>query len=94
MKAQPVVTLRAVALSEWTPNVGRAFARVGIHQVICCDPGAEIGTDSADAVELARRWNAYPTLVEALKRVAVTGNVRHAVDAANEALAQDRSGMN
>jgi len=87
VKARPAVTLRAVAVSDWTPDVGRGFARVGIRQVVCCDPGAEIGTDAADAAELAMRWNAFPHLVAALARIATTADRQRAVVAANEALA-------
>lgn len=55
-------------------------------------PGAAIASDAQDAAELARRWNAYPHLVAALERVAVTGNVRHAVGAANEVLGKLKRG--
>jgi hypothetical protein len=82
MKAR---TLFAVARADWSPCRGRAFAQVGPHCVVCCEPGAVIAGDAQDAAELARRWNAYPRLVAAFERVAVTGNVRHAVGAANEA---------
>lgn len=90
MKARPAVTLRAVAVSEWTPSVGRAFARVGISQVVCCDSGAEIGTDAADAAEIAMRYNAFPHLVAALARITTTADRHRAVVAANEALAYIR----
>jgi len=90
VKARPAVTLRAVAVSEWTPSVGRAFARVGIHWTICCEPGAEIGTDGADAAEIAMRYNAFPHLVAALARITTTADRQRAVVAANEALAYIR----
>ncbi|MCI0146660.1 hypothetical protein KNO81_12255 [Paraburkholderia sediminicola] len=89
MKAR---TLFAIARADWNPVIGRAFAQVGPHHVVCCAPGADIASDAQDAAELARRWNAYPALVAALERVAVTGNVRHAVGAANEALGKIKRG--
>ena len=73
--------LFALAGADWNPLKGRAFAQVGPHYVVCCEPGADIASDAVDAAELARRWNAYPNLVAALERVIRTGNVRHAVDA-------------
>ncbi|SOE59058.1 hypothetical protein SAMN05414139_01467 [Burkholderia sp. D7] len=78
MKARPAVTLRAVALSDWTPDVGRGFARVGIRQVVCCDPGAEIGTDAADAAELARRWNDHSRMLVALQLIARADSLHRA----------------
>jgi hypothetical protein len=78
MKAR---TLFAVARADWSPVSGRAFAQVGPHHVVCCEPGADIAGDAQDAAELARRWNAYPVLVAALERVAATRDARHAVDA-------------
>jgi hypothetical protein len=89
MKAR---TLFAIARADWSPVTGRAFAQVGPHHVVCCEPGADIAGDAQDAAELARRWNAYPHLVAALERVIQTGNVRHAVGAANEALSTLKKG--
>lgn len=86
MKARPAITLRAVAVSEWAPNVGRAFARVGIHQVVCCDPDAEIGTDAADAAELARRWNDHSRMLAALQVIAVADSLHRARAVANDVL--------
>jgi hypothetical protein len=91
MKTKTQGTLFAVARADWSPVSGRAFAQVGPHWIICSEPTADIAADAVDAAELARRWNAYPALVAALERVAITATVRHAVDAANEALA--RNGM-
>ncbi|MEX3764418.1 hypothetical protein [Paraburkholderia phenoliruptrix] len=67
-------TLKAVPRAAWSPMTGRAFAQVGPHWVICCDPGADIAADALDAAELARRWNAYPILIAALNRI--TANPR------------------
>ncbi|MGT2471640.1 hypothetical protein [Paraburkholderia terrae] len=89
MKAR---TLFAVARADWSPVAGRAFAQVGPRYVICCEPNADIAVDAQDAAELARRWNAYPRLLAALERVIQTGNVRHAVDAANEVIAHAKKG--
>lgn len=92
MKTKTRGLLFAVARANWEPISGRPFAQVGPHHVVCCEPGADILSDAQDAAELARRWNAYPDLVAALERVIRTGNVRHAVDAANEALAHIKRG--
>lgn len=92
MKTKTRGILFAVARADWNPAKGRAFAQVGPHHVLCCEPSADIASDAQDAAELARRWNAYPALVAALERVTRTGNVRHAVDAANEALAHIKKG--
>ncbi|CAB3744329.1 hypothetical protein [Paraburkholderia rhynchosiae] len=78
MKAR---TLFAVARADWSPHKGRAFAQIGPHHVLCCEPGADISSDAKDAAELARRWNAFPILVAALERIAATRDARHAVDA-------------
>lgn len=88
MKTNNKGRLTAMRRADWSPMIGRPFAQVGPHYVVCSEPSANIGTDAADAGELARRWNAYPHLVAALERVAITNNIRHAVDAANEALAR------
>lgn len=93
MKTQTRGILFAIARKDWKPIAGRPFAQVGPNHVVCCEPGADIGTDAQDAAELAHRWNAYPELVAALERVTRTGNVRHAVDAANEALAHIKKGV-
>jgi hypothetical protein len=83
MPSKKKTILRAVPRATWTPEIGRPFARVGPDQVICCDPGADIQSDAADAAELAHRWNAYPQLVEALTRIVHTGKL----SVAHEALA-------
>ncbi|SAK98457.1 hypothetical protein AWB80_07525 [Caballeronia pedi] len=71
--------LRSMPRAEWTSLAGRPFALVGPHHVIVCDAGAAIQSDALDAAELARRWNAYPILIEALQRVAATRDARHAL---------------
>ncbi|TAM06368.1 MAG: hypothetical protein EPN70_05860 [Paraburkholderia sp.] len=92
MKTKNKGTLTAMRRADWSPLIGRPFAQVGPHHVVCCEPGADIASDAQDAAELARRWNEYPRLLAALERVIKTGNVRHAVDAANEALAHIKKG--
>ncbi|REG61570.1 hypothetical protein B0G80_4423 [Paraburkholderia sp. BL6669N2] len=74
-------TLTSMRRADWSPSIGRPFAQVGPHHVVCCEPGADLASDAQDAAELARRWNMYPVLVEALERVAATREARHAVDA-------------
>jgi hypothetical protein len=78
VKARPAATLRAVAVSAWTPDVGRAFARVGVHWTICCEPCAEIGTDASDAAEIVRRWNEFPRMLAALQLIAVADSLHRA----------------
>jgi len=94
MKARREVSLLAIARKDWDPATQRAFARVGIHHLLVCAPTDDLLADDVDTSELAHRWNAYPILAEALKRITAADSLHRARAAANDALGFMPGGTN